>query len=160
MPLATWLASATTNENATNEDIVNYWPNTVFITGLAVSMAVNTLATGMIVFRILKATGVRPISFERNLGSSRDNKFRHIIFIIIESGMALFAIQLVRVVLGFISVPESSLIRPGSSLTRVGVLDIVIVINQILNVIIIRSVHFYFFYFADNICLDRASHQR
>ena len=120
------------------------------------AMAVNTLATGMIVFRILKATGVKPISVERNLGSTRDNKFRHIVFIIIESGMALLAIQLVRVVLGFTPVPDV----PESLLIRVGLLDIVIVINQMLNVIIIRSVHFYFFYFAENIFLDRASHQQ
>ena len=76
----------------------------VFITGLAASMAVNALVTGMIVFRILKAMGVRPTSVERTLGSTEGDKFRHIMFIIIESGMALFVIQLVRIVSAFISV--------------------------------------------------------
>ena len=101
------------------------------ITGLAASMAVNALMTSMIVFRILKATGVKPTSVERTLGSTEDNKFRHIMFIIIESGMALFAIQLVRIVLEIISVPvEQEFFLLAD--------DIVIGINQMLNVIVIR----------------------
>ena len=117
-------------------------------------MAVNTLMTGMIVFRILKVTvGVVPTSVERTLGSTGGNKFRHVMFIIIESGMALFAIQLVRVVLVFIPVTVEQ--YPFFKAAN----DFVIVINQILNVIIIRCVHFYFFCFADNIYLTRAFHQ-
>ena len=96
-------------------------------------MAVNALVTGMIVFRILKATGVKPTSVELTLGSTEGNKFRHIMFIIIESGMALFAIQLVRIVLELVSVPVEQL--PFLQVA----LDFVIVINQMLNVIIIRS---------------------
>ena len=129
----------------------SYWQNAVFITGLVASMAVNTLMTGMIVFRILKVTGVKP---ERTLGSTEGYKFQHVMFIVIESGMALFAIQLVRVVLGFIRVPVEE--EPFSK----GAQEIVIVINQMLNVIIIRSIHFYFFCFADNIYLTRVLHQR
>ena len=75
-------------------------------------------------------------------------------FIIIESGMALFAIQLVRVVMSSIPAPV------GQGLYFQGAIDIVIVINQMLNVNIIRSIYFYFFCFADNIYLDRESHQR
>ena len=120
--------------NAGNTNDASYWPNTVFLTGFAASMAVNALMTGMIVFRILKATGVEPTtSVERTLGSTEGNKFRHIMFIIIESGMALFAIQLVRVVWPFIPVPAEQ----GPLLYAAG--DIVVVINQMLNVIIIRS---------------------
>ena len=130
MPPATWLAAAF-NGNANN--INSYWSSTVFTTGLAASMAVNALMTGMIVFRILKATGVQPTSIERTLGSTEGNKFRHIMFIIIESGMALFAIQLVRIVLGFITVPAEQ--YPFVVTAE----DFVVVINQMLNVIIIRS---------------------
>ena len=91
------------------------------------------LFRSMIVFRFLKATGVKPTSVERTLGSTEGNKFRHIMFIIIESGMALFAIQLVRFVLEFISVPvEQGLILED-------VYDFVAAINQMLNVIILRS---------------------
>ena len=103
------------------------------ITGLAASMAVNALMTGMIVFRILKATRVKPTLVERILGSTEGNKFQHIMFIIIESGMALFAIQLVRFVLEFISVPVEQVH------ILIAADDFVVVINQMLNVIIIRS---------------------
>ena len=133
MPPATWLANAFSGNSFKNNG-ANYWPNTVFITGLAASMAVNALMTGMIVLRILMATGVEPTSVERNLGSTEGKKFRHIMFIIIESGMALFAIQLVRVVFAFISLPVEQF--PFFQAAY----DFVIVINQALNVItIIRS---------------------
>ena len=95
-------------------------------------MAVNSLMTGMIVFRILKATGFKPTSVERTLGSTDGNKFRHIMFIIIESGMALFAIQLVRVVLGFLSLP----VPEEQELFFQAAQNFVISINQMLNVII------------------------
>ena len=64
--------------------------------------------------------------------------------------MALFAIQLVRVVLAFIPVPveQDHVIQVGN--------DFVIVINQMLNVNIIRSS----FVLADNIFLTRESHQQ
>ena len=96
-------------------------------------MAVNALVTGMIVFRILKVTGARPSTL------TGGNKFRHIMFIIIESGMALFAIQLVRLVMGLIPAPV------GQVLYFPGAYYIVTAINQMLNVNIIRSIHFYFF---------------
>ena len=108
-------------------------------------------ATGMIVFRILKATVVNPTSVERTLISTEGNKFRYIMFIIIESGMALFAVQWVRIVLEFIPVLTHFLKAAE---------DIDIVIYQMLDVIIIKSVHFYFFRFADDIYLTRESHQR
>ena len=121
-------------------------------------MAVNGLMTSMIVFRILKVTGAMPsTSFEQTLGSNGRNKFRHIMFIIIESGMALLVIQVVRFVLGFIPEPVTAAQRMGLETAS----DFVIAINEVLNVIIIRSVFFfYFFCVADNIYLARASHQQ
>ena len=88
-------------------------------------MAVNTLVTGMIVFRIFKVTRARPSTL------SGGNKFRHIMFIIIESGMALLAIQLVRVVLVSIGIQ----VEQGPYFQ--GAYDIVVSINQMLNVNII-----------------------
>ena len=112
-------------------------------------MVVNALVTGLIVFKILKVfLEVKPTSVERtlgSLGSTRGPKLRHIIFIIIESGMTLFAIQLVRVV---ITCLNQSLAGPSRSLRIAG--NVVIPIYQALNVII-RSVHFYFFCFTDDI---------
>ena len=95
------------------------------ITGLATSMAVNALVTSMIVFKILKVfLEVNPILVELTLDPTEGTKLRHIIFVIIESGMALFTIQLIRVVLFIL--PESSLY----------INDFVIAIHQMLNVII------------------------
>jgi hypothetical protein len=93
---------------------------------------VNALVTGLIVFKILKVfleVKSTTTSVERTLGSTGGTKLRHIIFVIIESAMALFAIQVVRLVLsqglwdGFVP------------------FDLVFGIAQMLNVII-RSVHF------------------
>ena len=120
------------------------WGTTVALTSFALSMAVNTLVTGLIVFKILKVfLEVKAIvtSVERTLGSTGDTKLRQIIFIITESGMALFAIQLVRVVLSILS-------NQGNNFQISSYL--VMGIHQMFNVII-KSVHFYFYYFTDNI---------
>ena len=71
-------------------------------TSFAASMAVNTLVMGLIVFKIIQVfleVKAASNSVEQTLGSAGGTKFRHIIFVMIESGMTLFAIQLVRVVL-------------------------------------------------------------
>ena len=114
-------------------------------------MAVNTLVTGLIVFKILKVfLEVKPTSVERALGATGGTKLRHIIFIIIESGMALFAIQLVRVVLSCLPLQMSTVLVFNSTTG----------INQMLNVIL-ASVHFYIScYITNNIYLARASHQQ
>ena len=107
----------------------------LIITGWAASMVVNALVTGMIVFRIHKVTGARPSILPGG------NKVRHIMFIIIESGMALFAIQLVRgVLLLFFFIPVTVEQAPYLR----GAYCIVASVNQMLNVNIIRSIHFYF----------------
>ena len=109
---------------------------------LPLSIAVNTLVTGLIVFKILKVfLEVNAISVKRTLDSTGDTKLRHIIFIIIESGMALFAIQLVRLVLSILAVQSKS----QNTLNLNNVL-LVAGIDQMVNVII-KSVHFYFFCF-------------
>ena len=113
----------------------------MFLVGLAASMAVNTLVTGMIVFRILKVMGIiKPTSVERSLGSTEGTKFRHILLVIIESAMALFTIQLVRVVVEFIPVPAS---KKHQSSFIIAAYDFVIAINQMLNVIIIKFIHLF-----------------
>ena len=66
------------------------------------SMTVNALVTGLIVFKIfIVFRKVKSIttSNEKSLGITGGRKFRSIIFIIIESGMALFAIQLARLLI-------------------------------------------------------------
>jgi hypothetical protein len=122
-------------------------------------MAVNALMTGLIVFKILMSLEFKPTSVERTLGSlssTGDSKIRRIIFIIIESGMALFAIQLVRVVFTSLVMQTPFTVLPGPALIGV---KFVMGIHEMLNVII-RFVHFYFFCFTDDIYLARASRQQ
>jgi hypothetical protein len=81
------------------------WFNTLTLASFTASMTVNALVTGLIVFKIFKVfREVKSIttSNEISLGVTHagGRKLRSIIFIIIESGMALFAIQLARLVIG------------------------------------------------------------
>ena len=107
------------------------------LTALAATMTVNTLVTGLIVFKILKVF----FEVKRTLGSSssaagRPN-YQYIAFIIIESGMALFATHLVRIVISTLMEANTS---PSSGMLLAFAL--VVSFHQMLNVII-RSVHFY-----------------
>lgn len=80
------------------------WGNTVIMTSLALSMSVNALVTGLIVFKIFKVfRKVEATSDEKFLGASGGSKLRSIIFILIESGMALFSIQLARLVVTIVT---------------------------------------------------------
>ena len=102
-------------------------------------MVVNALVTGLIVLKILKVflEVNKATSVDRTLGSLSSTggpKLQHIIFILIESGMALFAIQLVRVVIT--SLKESD----QATLSLKNALNFVIATHEMLNVII-RSVH-------------------
>jgi hypothetical protein len=136
--------------------LLSSWGGTLATTSLALSMAVNALVTGLIVFKILKVfLEVKGLttSVERTLDIAGDTKLRHVIFIIIESGMALLAVQLGRFVL-------YNLLNESESMILLFPYDIFISINEMFNVII-RSVRFYFFCFTDKIYyLDRASHQQ
>ena len=108
-------------------------------------MAVNALVTGLIVFKILRVfleVKSSTTSVDRTLGSNGGTTLRHIIFVLVESGMALFAIQLVRVVL--------SNLLPGVQSAPYAA-NAVIGINQMFNVIILRSISFILsFVFTDN----------
>ena len=93
-------------------------------------MAVNALVTGLIVFKILQVfleVKVVTTSVERTLGRTGGTKLRHVIFIMIESGMALLAVQLARFVLYNYSL---------SSESAFNAYEIFIGINQMFNVII------------------------
>ena len=130
-------------------------------------MVVNALVTGLIVFKILqvflevKQLKPEATSIERTLGSLSSTggpKLQRIIFIIIESGMALFAIQLVRIVIISLIYLQADATRQTSRGLAIA-LETVITVHQMLNVII-RSVHFYFFGFIDDISFARASRQQ
>ena len=88
---------------AQNDVGVAVWGSKVLLTSLVASMTVNALVTGLIVFRIFRVfgeVGNRVTTFEdKSSGTTRGKKLRSVPFIIIESGMVLFAIQLARVVI-------------------------------------------------------------
>ena len=134
-PLATWLATEGAIVVVNNDVLSHVWGNKLALTGLAASMAVNALVTGLIVFKILKVfLSVKATSVEQTFGSLSSTggpKLRHIIFIIIESGMALFAIQLVRVVIRSLF----ELHGDATSASLIVAYDFVLAIHPALNVI-------------------------
>ena len=98
------------------------------------SIAVNTLVTGLIVFKILRVfleVKAATTSVERTLGKTwAGNKLRHVVFVIIESGMVLLVVQLARLMF--------YILEPGSAATKGYI--VFIGINEMFNVISIRSV--------------------
>ena len=79
------------------------WGLTVNFTSTVMSLAVNTLTTSLIVFKIFKVyCEVKPM-YDKKFAADGGSKLRPLIFMIIESGMALFSIQLTLLVLYIVS---------------------------------------------------------
>jgi hypothetical protein len=152
LPLGLWLAAADGATFFADDNIgQTLWGQIAVIISVAFSMAVNALVTGLIVYRIFKVfqeVQQSSTSADKSLGIIRGRKSRSVIFIIIESGIALFAIQLLRVTLTNISALAFS-----DSLPIIVVLNFIIVIHQMLNVIITLAI--INLYFADNDDLAR-----
>ncbi|KAF8816973.1 hypothetical protein BYT27DRAFT_7205404 [Phlegmacium glaucopus] len=90
---------------------VTYSVYAVFLTSLAISLFVNGVVTGLIVLRILKVYWeVRPTFEDQTLGIGTKGKIWSIIFILIESGMAIFTIQTIGVVLCVLHLDALSII--------------------------------------------------
>ena len=149
LSLGIWLAAVGANflaEGFTNQNI---WVLIASNTSVAISMAVNALVTGLIVCKIFKVFRKlhqgSTTSTEKSLGIDGGRKYRSVIFVIIESGVALFAIQLVRLILNLPPFYNSMPIFVAE--------NFIIVIHQMLNVIIILVIINP--YFADNDDLAR-----
>ena len=105
---ATWLATCGTFYTApngtglpTNTLGVELTPlgHRLYITSHSISLTVNAVVMSLIVLKILGVyREVMPTDQTLGIGRS-EAKLRSIIFIVIESGMAMFTIQLIRVVL-------------------------------------------------------------
>ena len=82
------------------------WTNILVLTGLTLSMTVNVLVTGLIVFRIFKIfQEVKSCTADDQiLGVTGGRTLRRVIFILIESGMTLFSIQLTRFLVSIVYV--------------------------------------------------------
>ena len=105
------------------------------ITAVAVSMTVNVLATGLIIFRLFKVLReVKATSDGRILGTTGGSTLRTVMFIIIESGMALFSIQLFQLL--------------TTALANSNIYHLVGYVLQMFNVIIHSEI--FTFYFTHN----------
>ena len=116
----------------------------VTISSYALTMTVNALVTGLIVFKILKVfLKVRASSSSRSIkrtlqSTGSTTPLRYIVFVIIESGMALFASQLLRVVLSLLP------LRGEIGVMMLAFGNLVIGINKMLNVIM-RDLFIHYF---------------
>ena len=144
MPLVIWIAGGVAPLYLVQDQAsVPHWSITLTITGLAVSMVVNAVVTSLIVFRIFKVfQEVKPTPDERILGATGRSKLRPTIFILIESGMILFSIQLVRLVV-------VSLVACTSSTGSNKADTFIIGIHEMLTVSIGSDIST--FYFVDNV---------
>jgi len=100
-----WIAASASQVIEQGQIDASLWGNILGLTGLTASMTINALVTGLIVFRIFKVFREVERVTTSDEGVTGRRKLRSIIFIIIESGMALFAIQLTRLVLAFNPLP-------------------------------------------------------
>ena len=126
--LAIWIVSGTTPMLISEGDFYILGRGSPLeVTGLALSMTVNGLVTGLIVFRILKLSQEVKTSTANDqiLGVTNGSTLQRVIFILIESDMALFSIQLARLV-------ASTMLTNPAEIT----LDLMISIHNMLNVII------------------------
>ena len=136
--LAIWIAGGTAPLSIVQGQVdVPDWSNTLVIAGLALSMTVNALVTGLIMFRIFKVFQEVKTSTadDQILGVTGGSTLRRVIFIIIESGMALFSIQLARLVM------EVGIVN--NTMDAAMVLDAYYLItgtHEMLNVIIILGI--------------------
>jgi hypothetical protein len=132
LPLVMWMASIGGVGIAQNFVYENLWASRLVLTSILTSLTVNALVTSLIVFKILQAfRRVKSVttSEEKSLGIAGGTKLRSLIFVIIESGMVLFAIQLARAVItAFESVAVTS--------AAYYAFQFVLVIHEMVNVII------------------------
>jgi hypothetical protein len=96
------------------------WAVILTLASLTASMTVNALLTGLIVFRIFKV-------FREVKDVTGGRKLRSIIFIIIESGMALFTIQLARLVTAATGLGTDA---------EEDIYELIVSIHEMLNVVI------------------------
>ncbi|KAF8811388.1 hypothetical protein BYT27DRAFT_7253085 [Phlegmacium glaucopus] len=128
--LVMWLVSNSSGYILSGRVILEpEWGYWMALAGIVMSMTVNALVTCLILFKIFKVYHeIRSASDDQSLGATGESKIRTVIFIVIESGMALFSIQLARLVVSPFTTTDAA-----SGLNAFG---IIIYIHQMLNGII------------------------
>ena len=134
--LAIWIVGTTTSLYVEKgQTPISHWGNPLTTTALAMSMIVNAIATSLVVFRIFKVfRAVKLTPEERISDVTRRSPLRPLMFVLIESGMLLFSIQLVRLVVGSVSAPTD--VVDSYAVTAS--------IHQMLNVIIRSNISYFF----------------
>ena len=112
------------------------WGNSLAETSLIISMTVNALVTGLIIFRILKVLGDVQASSVQSLSFNAGRAPRTVIFILFESGIVLFSLQLARLLLTIVETDAAK-----------DAFELIAGIQQMLNVII-RLIVSYFYSLA------------
>ena len=141
MILAIWIVGGTAPITIEQGSIFTLsWAIILLLTGLTLSMTVNALVTGLIVFRIFKVfQEVKTCTADdKVLGVIGGSKLRRVMFILIESGAALFSIQLARLVVTIVN-------NDNDTDASIDAYYLIRGIHQMLNVII-RSVIAMLFY--------------
>ncbi|KAF8815214.1 hypothetical protein BYT27DRAFT_7334064 [Phlegmacium glaucopus] len=122
--LVIWLVSNSFQFILSGQVVQLVWSYRVNLAALAISMTVNALVTFLIVFKIFRVyREIGSTSDDQSLGATGGRKFRAVMFIIIESGMILFSIQLARVLGTIFIETDAGFI----------ILQIIIAIHQMLN---------------------------
>ena len=132
LPVVMWMVTAFVSVVTEQGNIdQTLWGINLLLTSLATTMTVNALATGLLVFRILRVfrqVKSATTSDQISVGITGDTKLRSIIFVIIESGMALFVIQLARVL---ITIPSLAVtVAEGNAF------QFIVSVHEMLNVVI------------------------
>ncbi|KAF8797629.1 hypothetical protein BYT27DRAFT_7247042 [Phlegmacium glaucopus] len=96
--LVIWLVATSSAHILSGRIVEPDWSYWTAVADVAISMTVNALVTCKIVFKIFKMYRKVKSASDQSLGTTGGSKLRTVIFIVIESGMALFSIQLARIV--------------------------------------------------------------
>ncbi|KAF8815784.1 hypothetical protein BYT27DRAFT_7333758 [Phlegmacium glaucopus] len=104
--LVIWPASNSLDYILSGHIVQPYWGHWMALAGVAMSMTVNALVTCLIVFKIFKS--YYDVKSDQSLGATTSgSKIRTVMFILIESGVILFSIQLARLVATIFKVTDA-----------------------------------------------------
>ena len=106
MPVALWIPGCVLSNPRVLDPMI--------LTSFATSLTVNALVTCLIVFRITKVYWevVKPTLVGNTLRATGGDRLRPIIFIFIESGIALLCLQLAQIVLSVIDTNATIIVYP------------------------------------------------
>ncbi|KAF8815206.1 hypothetical protein BYT27DRAFT_7249401 [Phlegmacium glaucopus] len=122
--LVIWLIVGSFESILSGQFVEAHWTYGGTLAALAMSMTVNALVTFLIVFKIFRAyREIGSTSDDQSLGATGGSKIRAVIFIIIESGMILFSVQLARLLASIFAATDAG-IRS---------LQMILCIHQMLN---------------------------